>query len=85
MISTSGIPGSGNGAGELTLAYSAQQYGLPLRRITPNSAHAEAEDSKLRKDPALGGPCFEGTLRNASGLTRSRNRVFRIESRGREI
>jgi hypothetical protein len=27
------------------------------------SAHAEAEDKKLRKDPTLGGPCFEGTLR----------------------
>lgn len=29
--------------------------------------HTAAEDLKLRKDPAFGGPCFEGTLQNASG------------------
>jgi hypothetical protein len=26
------------------------------------SAHAEAEDRKLRKELTFGGPCFEGTL-----------------------
>jgi hypothetical protein len=62
-----------------------------FEQTTPNSAHsffghAKAEDSKLRKDPAFGGPCFEGTLRNASGKTQTVvNHVFRIESRGREI
>jgi hypothetical protein len=57
-----------------------------LSETTPNSVHgflghAKAEDSKLRKDPAFGGPCFEGTLQNASEKTSG----FRIESRGREI
>ncbi len=31
------------------------------------SAHAEAEDRKLRKDP-IGGPCFEGTLQKPALL-----------------
>ena len=40
------------------------------------SAHAEAEDRKLRKDLAFGGPCFEGTLQKPTGC-------FRIKPRGR--
>ena len=40
------------------------------------SAHAEAEDRKLRKELNFGGPCFEGTLRKPT-------QCFRIEPRGR--
>ena len=40
------------------------------------SAHAEAEDRKLRKDLAFGGPCLEGTLQKPK-------RCFRIKPRGR--
>ena len=40
------------------------------------SAHAEAEDRKLRKELNFGGPCFEGTLRKPT-------RCFRIKPRGR--
>jgi hypothetical protein len=40
------------------------------------SAHAEAEDRKLRKDLAFGGPCLEGTLQKPT-------RCFRIKPRGR--
>ena len=39
--------------------------------------HAKAEDRKLRKDPTLGGPFFEGTLQKPTGC-------FRIKSRGRD-
>ena len=35
------------------------------------SAHAEAEDKKLRKELAFGGPCFEGTLRKPTGVSES--------------
>jgi len=38
--------------------------------ITDFSAHAEAEDRKLRKDP-IGGPCFEGTLQKPTGVSES--------------
>ena len=40
------------------------------------SAHAEAEDRKLRKDLTFGGPCLEGTLQKPTGC-------FRIKPRGR--
>jgi len=33
------------------------------------SAHAEAEDRKLRKDLTFGGPCFEGTLQKPTGVS----------------
>jgi hypothetical protein len=36
-----------------------------------NSAHAEAEDRKLRKDLAFGGPCFEGTLQKPTLVSES--------------
>ena len=42
----------------------------------PISAHAEAEDRKLRKELAFGGPCLEGTLQKPTGC-------FRIKPRGR--
>jgi hypothetical protein len=48
----------------------AQRYGLPPRKRS-NSAHAEAEDRKLRKDLAFGGPCLEGTLRKPTGVSES--------------
>jgi hypothetical protein len=57
--------------------YSAQRYGLPLWTNTaPNIgarlfSHAKAEDRKLRKDPKLGGPCFEGTLQKPTGVSES--------------
>ena len=38
---------------------------------TDFSAHAEAEDRKLRKDPTFGGPCFEGTLQKPTGVSES--------------
>jgi len=38
--------------------------------MAPSSAHAEAEDRKLRKDPS-GGPCFEGTLQKPTGVSES--------------
>ena len=41
--------------------------------------HARAEDRKLRKELAFGGPCFEGTLRKPLFLL-----GFRIQSRGRD-
>jgi hypothetical protein len=53
----------------------AQRYGLPLQRRS-FSAHAEAEDRKLRKDLTFGGPCLEGTLQKPTGC-------FRIKPRGR--
>ena len=53
----------------------AQRYGLPLQK-TLFSAHAEAEDRKLRKDLTFGGPCLEGTLQKPTGC-------FRIKPRGR--
>jgi len=40
------------------------------------SAHAEAEDRKLRKELTFGGPCLEGTLQKPT-------RCFRIKPRGR--
>jgi hypothetical protein len=43
-------------------------------------AHGEAEDRKLRKDPAFGGPCLEGTLQKPASV----NLGFRIQSRGRD-
>jgi hypothetical protein len=36
-----------------------------------SSAHAKAEDRKLRKDLALGGPCFEGTLQKPTSVSES--------------
>jgi hypothetical protein len=57
--------------------YSAQRYGLPLRKVADFGARAEAEDRKLRKDLTFGGPCFEGTLQKPTGC-------FRIKSRGRD-
>src|SRR5581483_5891745 len=36
-----------------------------------NSAHAEAEDRKLRKELAFGGPCFEGTLQKPTLVSES--------------
>ena len=36
-----------------------------------NSAHAEAEDRKLRKDLAFGGPCLEGTLQKPTDVSES--------------
>ena len=35
------------------------------------SAHAKAEDRKLRKDPTFGGPCFEGTLQKPTSVSES--------------
>jgi hypothetical protein len=61
----------------------------PLKRATvwPSAltgaafrAHGEAEDRKLRKEPAFGGPCLEGTLQKPQ----SANLGFRIQSRGRD-
>jgi hypothetical protein len=42
----------------------------PSASKAPSSAHAEAEDRKLRKDPS-GGPCFEGTLQKPTGVSES--------------
>jgi len=42
----------------------------PSASMAPSSAHAEAEDRKLRKDP-IGGPCFEGTLQKPTGVSES--------------
>ena len=53
----------------------ARRYSLPPHK-QPFSAHAEAEDKKLRKDLNAGGPCFEGTLRKPTWC-------FRIKPRGR--
>ena len=58
----------------------AQRYRLPLRKAPRFGArflsHARAEDRKLRKELAFGGPCLEGTLQKPTGC-------FRIKPRGR--
>ncbi len=52
----------------------AQRYGLPPLRRRLISAHrpffgrARAEDRKLRKELAFGGPCLEGTLQKPRSL-----------------
>ena len=43
------------------------------------SARAEAEDRKLRKDLAFGGPCLEGTLRRPTLASESRPVAGTIE------
>ena len=48
----------------------AHRYGLPLQ-IALISAHAEAEDRKLRKELTFGGPCLEGTLQKPTLVSES--------------
>jgi hypothetical protein len=70
VISTTGRFGIDGGPGSQKARNSAQRYGLPLRKRS-NPAHAEAEDRKLRKELAFGGPCFEGTLQKPTGVSES--------------
>jgi hypothetical protein len=46
-------------------------FRLGVEKRTEYSAHAEAEDRKLRKDPSFGGPCFEGTLQKPTSVSES--------------
>ncbi len=80
MISTSGISQKQDGRAGF---YSSKQRATvwsSVRTRTPLSAHADTEDKKLRKDP-FGGPCFEGTLREA---IYAKPVAFRMKSRGRD-
>ena len=43
----------------------------PSASIALNSAHAEAEDRKLRKELTFGGPCLEGTLQKPTLVSES--------------
>ena len=73
-ISTEWKLDSGCRTGERNARYSAQRYGLPLtlrKNSADFSAHAEAEDRKLRKDLTFGGPCFEGTLQKPTLVSES--------------
>src|SRR5690349_24952133 len=57
----------------------AEPQGLLIERATVwssasialNSAHAEAEDRKLRKELTFGGPCLEGTLQKPTLVSES--------------
>ena len=70
VISTVGIPDGGQ---------ESKPQGLLIERATvwPSasialiSAHAEAEDRKLRKELTFGGPCLEGTLQKPTLVSES--------------
>ncbi len=66
--------------------YSAQQYGLPfgVKRHFQRRTLCCSPDGRQKiekRSLLLGGPCFEGTLRNVFSKTCF---AFRIESRGRD-
>ena len=78
LVIPSGLTARNLLLGELN---SAQRYRLPLRihKDADFSAHAEAEDRKLRKDLS-GGPCFEGTLQKPTGVSESSPGAGTIEN-----